>query len=86
MKDTESEANKEQNENRFLLMGFMEFTILSTLIVVFFPFSLLFCVVFWGLSDTSLLIAALLHDFLKTLGAIVIGILIVITFIAILFT
>ena len=54
------------NENPYLLLGLVEFAILSTLMVVFFPWSLLFCVVFFGLEETKFIILALLHYFVKT--------------------
>jgi len=60
-------------ENRFLALGFFEFAIISTLMIAFFPLSLLFCLLFYGLQDTTLLVKALLHDFLKTIGAIITG-------------
>ena len=64
---------KQEVENRFLALGFFEFVIISTLLVAFFPLSLLFCLLFYGLQDTTLLVKALLHDFLKTIGAIITG-------------
>lgn len=57
-------------DNRFLLLGFWEFAIISTLVVVFFPWSLLFSVVVYGIETTKLLIFALLHDAIKTLLAV----------------
>ena len=58
------------NQNPYLIMGFWEFAILCTLMVVFFPWSLLFCVIFYGLEDTKLIVKALLHDAFKTFLAI----------------
>ena len=63
--------DQEQTENKYLLLGFWEFAILSTLVVVFFPWSLLFSLVFTGMDSTKLLIFALLHDAIKTLRAII---------------
>ena len=60
-------------ENRFLALGFFEFAIISMLMIAFFPLSLLFCLVFYGLQETALLVKALLHDFLKTIVAIITG-------------
>ncbi|TAJ93957.1 MAG: hypothetical protein EPO31_07195 [Gammaproteobacteria bacterium] len=65
------------DENPFLLLGFWEFAIIATLAVVFFPWSLLFSVLFYGMETTKFLILALLHDFLKTLGAVIAVVLIV---------
>ena len=59
-----------ENENRFLIMGFWEFAIISTLMTVFFPWSLLYCVVVYGLQDTKFLVIALFHDVLKTVLAV----------------
>ena len=59
-----------QQDNPYLLLGFWEFGIISTLMVVFFPWSLLFCVVFFGLTETKYLVLAMLHDAIKTAGAI----------------
>ena len=59
-----------QQDNPYLLLGFWEFAIISTLMVVFFPWSLLFCVVFFGLTETKYLVLAMLHDAIKTAGAI----------------
>ena len=58
------------NGNPYLVMGFWEFAITATLMTVFFPWSLLFCVVFYGFLNTKLLLIALLHDLLKTVFAI----------------
>lgn len=67
-----SKENRKEEEvkNPYLLMDFWSFAIISTLVVVFFPFSLLFCVICFGLEDTKLLLLALLHDLIKTLLAV----------------
>ena len=57
-------------ENPYLEMDFIEFAILSTLMVVFFPWSLLFCVFFYGLAETKLIVLALIHDAWKTFMAV----------------
>lgn len=73
------EKNKEKDsvmiestvvENKYLIMGFWEFAIISTLMTVFFPWSLLFCVVTYGLQETKLIVLALFHDLVKTVIAI----------------
>jgi len=58
------------DENPFLIMGFFEFAIISTLMVVFFPWSLVFCLFFYGMDFTKLLVIALLHDLIKTIFAV----------------
>ena len=63
-------TNIDKEQNPYLIMGFWEFAITATLMVVFFPWSLLFCVVFYGFQNTKFLIIALLHDLLKTVFAI----------------
>ena len=67
---SELKNNENKDENPYLLMGFWEFAILSTLMVVFFPWSLLFCVIFYGLKETKYIILALIHDAFKTFFAI----------------
>ena len=69
MDDIEKYENKVK-QNPYLIMGFWEFAIMSTLMVVFFPWSLLFCVIFYGLEDTKLIVKALLHDAIKTFLAV----------------
>ena len=64
------DEKKEQDTNPYLIMGFWEFAIIATLMTVFFPWSLLFCVVFYGFHNTKFLIIALLHDLVKTVFAI----------------
>jgi len=68
----EGQEESSDVQNHFLLLGFWEFAIIATLVVMFFPWSLLFSLVFYGMETTKLLILALLHDFLKTLGAVVV--------------
>ena len=63
-----NEMNK--SDNPYLIMGFWEFAIMSTLMLVFFPWSLLFCVIFYGLEETKFIVLALVHDAFKTLLAI----------------
>ena len=54
------------DQNPYLLLGFWEFAILSTLMIVFFPWSLLFCLFVYGMEDTKAICSALIHDALKT--------------------
>jgi len=60
----------ETSENPFLILGFWEFAIISTLMFVFFPWSLLFCLFFYGMENTKLIVIALFHDWIKTLLAV----------------
>ena len=61
---------REPEENPYLVLDFWHFAILSTLMVAFFPWSLLFCVVFRGIEETKFICAALLHDAIKTIFAV----------------
>ena len=63
-----------EKENPYLLLDFWDFVILSTLMVAFFPWSLLFCLFFYGMEDTKFIIAALIHDAVKTALALLSGI------------
>ena len=65
-----NDTNIKKEQNPYLIMGFWEFAITATLMTVFFPWSLLFCVVFYGFQNTKFLIIALLHDLVKTIFAI----------------
>ena len=62
--------NHNEEQNPYLLLGFWEFSIMSTLMVAFFPWSLLFCVIFYGFEETKFIVAALVHDAIKTILAI----------------
>ena len=80
--------NTQEKQNPYLIMGFWEFAIMSTLMVVFFPWSLLFCVIFYGLEDTKLILKALIHDAIKTFLAILsvaAGIIIIVLILVLLF-
>ena len=61
---------EKKEENPYLSMGIWEFSMMSTLMVIFFPWSLLFCVVVYGLSGTKLIVQALVYDAVKTILAI----------------
>ena len=71
MSNSERQNNEmNKSDNPYLIMGFWEFAIMSTLMVVFFHWSLLFCVIFYGLEETKFIVLALVHDAIKTLLAI----------------
>lgn len=69
-KNKSEEENGIEDINKYLIMPFWDFAILSTLMVAFFPWSLLFCVFVYGFHDTKLIVLALIHDFSKTVFAI----------------
>ena len=68
--NSDVEKKDSQEENPYLLMGFWEFAIMSTLMIAFFPWSLVFCVIFYGLTETKYIVLAMLHDAVKTILAI----------------
>ena len=68
--NSDVEKKDSQEENPYLLMGFWEFAIMSSLMIAFFPWSLLFCVIFYGLTETKYIVLAMLHDAVKTILAI----------------
>jgi hypothetical protein len=72
------------NENKYLALDPIEFIILSTLMTVFFPWSLLFCFLFYGIEETKLIVVALLHDFLKLVWAVFAGIVMLIIIVSVL--
>ena len=52
------------------MLGVLQFSIIATLMTALFPWSLLFCLVVYGMDFTKLLVAALLHDLMKTVMAV----------------
>jgi hypothetical protein len=68
--NSEAENKNKKDQNPYLLMGFWEFAIMSTLMVTFLPWSLVFCVIFYGLEETKHIVLAIIHDALKTILAI----------------
>ena len=79
----EIQRPKEESENPYLVMDFWHFAIVSTLMVAFFPWSLLFCVVVYGLGDTKSLCLAMMHDAFKTFLAIISVIFLLVIFVVI---
>jgi hypothetical protein len=63
--------DEKKSENPYLILDFWHFAIVSTLMVFFFPWSLLFCAFFYGLEETKYICLALMHDALKTALAII---------------
>ena len=64
-----TDRNKD-SRNPYLMMGFIEFGIIATLMVALFPWSLLFSLFFYGMERTKFLVVALIHDAIKTILAI----------------
>jgi hypothetical protein len=59
-------------ENPYNKLSFFKFLLLSTAMILFFPWSILFCLVFLGVEQTKLIFLALVEDIGKTiLGALI---------------
>ncbi|MAQ98817.1 MAG: hypothetical protein CMD50_06155 [Gammaproteobacteria bacterium] len=57
-------------ENPYNKLSFFKFLVLSTAMILFFPWSILFCLIFLGVEQTKLIFLALVEDIGKTiLGA-----------------
>ena len=65
-------AVSEKAKDAGLILGFWQAGIVGTLMVVLFPWSLLFCVFAYGLEDTVALVRALVHDAIRTALAILV--------------
>ena len=59
------------NTEKIYFKDFWTFAIISTLMIIFFPWSLLVSVIFFGLDTTKLVIKAILNDLLRTLFAVI---------------
>ena len=59
-------------ENPYNKLSFFKFLLLSTAMILFFPWSILFCLIFLGVEKTKLIFLALVEDIGKTiLGALI---------------
>ena len=59
-------------ENPYNKLSFFKFLLLSTAMILFFPWSILFCLIFLGVEQTKLIFLALIEDIGKTiLGALI---------------
>ena len=61
-------------------MGFIKFWFFSTLFLLTFPLSLIFCLIFLGVKPTKQFIFALIKDYLQTVLSIFIILFIIIIF------
>lgn len=61
-------------DNPYLIIGFWHFLLISGVVALFFPWSIIISLVFLGLENTKFLVAAILHDFIKITYVILIGI------------
>ena len=65
---------KHLRKNNKKKYGFWKLLIISYLLIAFLPFSILFCVVFYGMNETIEIIKAVLRDILVTLLGLLLGI------------
>ena len=65
-----SSKSYKRSENPYLNLNFFKFFALSTAMILFFPWSLLFCLIVLGFEKTKLIIYALIEDIgITLLGA-----------------
>lgn len=83
MTQTHKKKEHRESEHPFLLMEFWRWALLSILMVVLFPWSLLFCLFFYGVNGTIFLCSALLHDAMKVIFVFLIVIAVIAIFTAI---
>ena len=69
-----SNLEEDFNKNNEKKYGFWKLLIISYLLIAFLPFSILFCVVFYGINETIEIIKAVLRDILVTLLGLLLGI------------
>ena len=69
-----SNLEEDFNKNNKKKYGFWKLLIISYLLIAFLPFSILFCVVFYGINETIEIIKAVLRDILVTLLGLLLGI------------
>ena len=58
-------SNYDSKSNPYLKLGFWEFLALSTVMILFFPWSVFICLALYGVEETKLIILALIEDFIK---------------------
>ena len=57
----------DRDSNPYLKLNFWEFLALSTVMLLFFPWSILVCLALYGIDETKLIVLAVIEDFAKTL-------------------
>ncbi len=57
----------DRKSNPYLKLNFWEFLALSTVMLLFFPWSILVCLLIYGVDETKLIVLAVVEDFAKTL-------------------
>lgn len=83
--DPPAKEPEDLSPNPYLEISFWRFAILATLVTAFLPWSLLLNLLVKGLADTKLLVSALLRDYLQTLLAIAVGIVVLLVSVVIAF-
>ena len=74
------------NKNNDKKFGFWQLIIVSYLLISFLPFSILFCVLFYGLDETIQIIKAVFQDILIAFIGLFLGVIsLIIIFIIVLF-
>mgnify|MGYP001458756454 CR=1 FL=1 len=67
-----------RSDNPYNKLNFFKFLILSTAMILFLPWSILFCLIFLGVEQTKLILLALLEDIGKTLLGALIAVIVII--------
>ena len=60
-------SSYDRDSNPYLKLNFWEFLALSTVMLLFFPWSILVCLALYGIEGTKLIVLAVIEDFAKTL-------------------
>ena len=60
-------SSYDRDSNPYLKLNFWEFLALSTVMLLFFPWSILVCLALYGIEDTKLIVLAVIEDFARTL-------------------
>ncbi len=66
----------DRKENPYLKLNFFKFLLLSTAMILFFPWSILLCLIVLGFEKTKLILLALVEDIAKTLLAALIAVIV----------
>lgn len=74
----QKDVDQQEPPNPYLELSFWRFALVATFVTAFLPWSLLANLLLKGLADTKLLIAALLRDYLQTLLAIALGVVVLV--------
>ena len=60
-------SSYDRDSNPYLKLNFWEFLALSTVMLLFFPWSILVCLALYGIEETKLIVLAVIEDFAETL-------------------